>query len=225
MALSLSGTNMAATTNRSTMVSPAQSQVRQTISGLSRMYKALTMVQKGKWQHAANDMNASLSRTGRHKMSAANAFSTVNSSRLVCALPVLDEPVLPLNGPAAFPQIRLVATHSGSAFALNIVSSTPFSDMVCVQAAPPVAAGRTSYSHSAFKPIGTVGGLTSGANNIAALYTAKYGEPEIGSAIALRLYAVSASGLRSNGLVVTAVYLLAAEADALPADDSLQLAA
>lgn len=200
------------------------------------MYKALTMVQKGLWQHAANDMNASANRTGRHMMSPSNAFSAINSARLTAQMGVVSEPQLPLVGPPAFPPMTLVATQNGSAFALNIVCYTSLMFQICAQATAPSPAGKTSYSPSDFKPIGLIGGITS-SRNIADLYTAKYGVPEVGSAITVRLYAVSEAGVRGSDLILTTVYQLAAAEGAgngeqgladegvLDGEDTLHLAA
>lgn len=191
------------------MISPAQSQARQSISGLSRMYKALTMVQKGLWQQTANQVNASANRTGRHKMTPANAFSMVNSARITAYLPIVSEPVLPLTGPPVLPAFRLEAGSSSGAFSLQLLTFGGLDCQICVQAAPPVAAGKTTYSTWAFKPIGAVSGQPN-TSDITALYTAKYGVPEVGAAIAVRLYAVSPAGLRGGDLLITTVYLPAA---------------
>lgn len=99
------------------------------------------MVQKGLWQQAANDMNASANRTGRHKMTPTNVFSMVNSARLTAQMGVVSEPQLPLVGPPAFPPMTLVATQNGTAFALNVVCNTSLPYQICAQATSPCPAG------------------------------------------------------------------------------------
>ncbi len=85
-------------------------------------------------------------------------------------------------------------------------------------------AGKITYSPSDFKPIGLIGGITS-SRNIADLYTAKYGVPEVGSAITVRLYAVSDTGVRGSDLILTTVFQPVAAQATLTSDDALELAA
>ena len=151
-------------------------------------------------------MNAAQDRAGRHKITPANAFATVNHARIAARLPLLSEPVLPLVGPPVLPPVTLTATHRGDAFVLTLTSPAPYGQAVCLQAAPPRVPGSpTSAPPSAFKPIGTLPSLAEGPNTITDLYTARYGTPEVGAEIPLRLVAVSDAGLRSPALLAAAV--------------------
>ncbi len=114
--------------------------------------------------------------------------------------------------PAPLANITFTATGSGPSLALSSPGGYP--DMLICRAAPPVPAGHTRYSKKSFKIIGTLPSLST-HTPITALFTAHYHAPGPGAALAIELIGVSASGLRTASLILTAVTLAAEDASAL----------
>ncbi len=86
----------AAPTLRITGSSPASSRQQQNFAGLIQAYNALTMAQKRGWQIAANTLNAQQNRTGRHKLTAPNAYCSIGSGCLALnQFPPTDAPRKP----------------------------------------------------------------------------------------------------------------------------------
>lgn len=69
------------------------------------------MTQKGGWQTVSNTLNASQNRVGRHKLTPANAFVTLNSARLACGLDVQPDAPTDL---AATPLLRAITVQASA---------------------------------------------------------------------------------------------------------------
>lgn len=187
---------------------PAQSRMRQTIGGLNQAYHSLTMTQKGGWQLAANSLNSTQSRVGRHKLSASNTFVSLNTALLASGQPTLSNAPAALIAPPILPSLTVDSTAPsglsvGEAhFVLTLTSPTAYPSPIHIQAAAPAPAGKNTFPDNTFKTIGSVPSLTT-TTDITTMYQSTYGTPEPGSQIALRLIAVSPSGIRLAPLVLT----------------------
>lgn len=192
---------------------PAQSRVRQNLGGLSQAYHALTMTQKGGWQLVANTLNSTQNRVGKHKLSASNAFSTINSALLTSGQATLANAPAALSAPPILPNLTVDSTAPtpsllGAAgptdphFIMTLTSPTAYPSPIHIQAAAPAPAGKNTFPDNTFKTIGSIPSLTT-TTDITSMYQNTYGTPEPGSQIALRLIAVSPSGIRLAPLTLT----------------------
>jgi len=202
---------------------PAQSRTRQNLGGLVQAYSALTMTQKGGWQTVANTLNAQKNRTGRHKMTPANAFTTLNSARLACGLTIQSNASADLSAPPILPAIAVQSSAPATAqaavgtssFVLNLTCPTAYAQPVHILAAAPAPAGKNTFPDADFKAIGSLPSIQGDGDNIAALYAAAFGTPEPGSQIALKLVATSDAGIRLAPLVLTGIATPTAQANPL----------
>lgn len=188
--------------------SPASSRQLQNFGGLSSAFAALNPTDKATWQAAANTLNTAQARLGRHTLSAANAFNICNSGRFALNLDILS--TAPQGSdftlPPALPPILVNASSTEGQLTLTLTSQMgPVSRPLQILAEPPQIAGKPTCPDKLFAPIGALPSLASGTTDIAALYIAKYGIPEAGCEICLRLVATSEVGLRRAPLLVTAI--------------------
>ena len=213
--LSLStGTNGAATAAQRVApisgTTPARSRVRQNLGGLSQAYHALSMTQKGGWQTVANTLNAQQNRVGRHKLSAANAFVTLNSALLasggyvqatapanLAAPPILPPVTVQSSGPAT-------AGDTSTLFSLTL-HCIGYENALCVLAAPPSPAGKTTFPDTDFKVIGALDELGPDGTDITVMYKSVFGAPPPGAQVALKLIGTSNAGIRLSPLVVMGI--------------------
>ena len=201
--------------------SPRQSRVRQTLGGLNQAYSALDMTKKGGWQLAANTLNQTHNRTGRHKISPANAFVTLNSARLACGLTVISDAPADLTAPPLLPAVTVQTSAPATAqalgtgaFSLNLTCPAAYTQPVHILAAAPAPAGKTTFPDADFKAIGSLPSLQGDGDDIATLYSAVFGTPEPGAQLALKLIATSDAGIRLTPLVLTGIVTTAPAADA-----------
>lgn len=185
---------------------PAESRAQHNFAALAHAYHALPITAKGTWQLAANALNDAQGRTGRHRLTPMNAFSIVNSGRLPFNLPLLTDAPADLAPPPMLPPVEAQAnTATGDAnadFTLS-VTAPAYPHPVQVLAAPPAPAGKPTYPDAAFLPIATLPGLSPAApTDLGPAYQSRYGVPEPGSQIALKLIAISPAGVRGLALLL-----------------------
>lgn len=203
-------TSDAASTTRTTPISgrsPQQSRQNQSFGGNSTTFRTLTPQQKAGWQAAANVLNTAQGRTGRHRMSAANAFKMCAAGRTAVGLPVqLDAPTgAALSMPPGLPNVLVNATNSEGTgqFKVTLTPQTAVANPVLIFCAPPQIAGKVTWPDGSFAPIGHLNTMTAAPNDISAMVAAKYGPTEAGMELALRLVVISDAGLRRSYLCVT----------------------
>ncbi len=210
-------------------VTPGQSKQRQEFAGLNEAYRALTMTQKSGWQATANAFNAGQGRTGRHKLSAANAFCILNSSRLMLLQPIQTAAPSDIAPPPVMVNVSASATTptpgegANAKFSL-LVYAPNYDYTVQILAAAPAPTGKPTFPDKAFAPIGFVQSLSATGTDIGNAYAARYGTPQPGAQIALKLVPVSSAGVRRTPLVVLATVTAAPAAeDAQPTDTHLRV--
>ncbi len=201
-----------ALTLRMTGSSPASSRQQQNFAGLVQAYSALTMAQKTGWQMAANTLNAQQGRVGRHKLSAANAYCIIGSGCLTLRqFPPTDAPASLAPPPllvnvsltSAAPTVSEDGTSTG-AFSL-LVYAPSYNFPVHVLAAAPSPGAKPRIPDGAYAPIALMDSISTSGTDISYEYAARYGVPEIGSEISLKLVAISPVGIRRNPLVITGI--------------------
>lgn len=204
--------------------SPARSRADQDFGGTSTIFKAMTPQQKAGWQNAANFINAAQGRTGRRRISALNAFKRYASGLLALGQPVqMEAPTgAALNLPPQLPGVLVSITNTSPHFSVTLTPQTAVSNPVQILCAPPQIAGKLTWPDSSFAPIGHLMSMSTGANDISALVSAKYGPTEPGMELAFRLVATSSAGLRRGYLCVTGFCAGVSVADA-GTDDNADL--
>lgn len=221
---SVNVTVKASRSRRVPAVSPAQSAVRKQTTGLSIAYAALPMLTKQGWQEAANILNAQKGRTGRHKLSAANVYVSVNSMRRLCLLPDTDIAPTDFSLPGEIPTVTVVSSVGSQPFSVRL-TGTAYSSAIEISAANGVAAGKLSTADTAFARITTLPSGLAVSNTITAAYVAVWGQQEAGAQIAVRLTAISDAGIRGVPYdVVGVVKLSLAEGEQTEPDVQLEAA-
>ncbi len=175
------------------------------------------MAQKTGWQMAANTLNAQQGRVGRHKLSAANAYCLIGSGCLALRqFPPTDAPAS-LAPPPLLQNVSLASAtptvnEDGStkgAFSL-LVYAPSYNFPVHVLAAAPSPGAKPTIPDSAFVPIALMDNISPNGTEISYEYSSRFGIPEIGSQISLKLVAISTVGVRRNPLVITGIVTAAA---------------
>lgn len=219
MALALTTTG-----TRTQRVSTASSKQSSRLSSLSKGYKALGMSDKSTWIKLAQSLNTSSNRTGRHKLTAANLYTKVNSVRLSCQLPVLASAPQSLPSMSDLPdQISVEASNNGT-FNCFIQCSLAYNTFVQIKAPPIAPAGYNTYALQSFRIIGVVPALSDGFTPIAEMYAAKYGAPPPGAEVVLELVAMDILGDKLSGRVVTGIVSAVGAEGSGPQDEMLQAA-
>ncbi len=192
--------------------SPASSRAQQNFAGLIQAYNALTMAQKRGWQIAANTLNAQQNRTGRHKLTAPNAYCSIGSGCLALnQFPPTDAPANLAPPPllvntslaAAAPVPNEDGTTNG-AFSL-LVYAPNYNFPVHVLAAAPSPGAKPTIPDSAFVPIALMDSISPVGTEISYEYSSRFGIPEVGAEVALRLVAISRVGVRRNPLTISGI--------------------
>ena len=213
----------ASTTKPVSGKSPARSRADQNFGGTSTTFKSLSPQQKSGWQSAANALNIAQGRTGRRKISAANAFKMYASGRLAIGLPIqLDAPVgADLNLPPQLPRTIVNATHSQSTGKVKVTLTPDFavSNPVQILCSAPQIAGKNTWPNGSFSPVGYLNAMSAGPNDISGMVSAKYGAVQVGEELALRLVATSPAGLRRGYLCVLG-FCAGITAEGVGTDDS-----
>ncbi len=229
MSLTLSNTALAAAAPalRVSGVTPGQSKQQQEFAGLVQAFRATSMIQKAGWQAVANALNFDQGRTGRHKLSAANAFCILNSGRLLAMQPIQSDapqniappPVLThvtADASAPMPGAADNAAFSMTVYALN------YNYNVQVLAAAPAPSGKPTFPDKSFAPICVVPRISVSGTDVGYAYAARYGTPQPGAQIALKLVPISDAGVRRVPLVILAT-VTAPLAEATPSDPKLRV--
>lgn len=170
------------------------------------------MAQKTGWQMTANTLNAQQGRVGRNKLSAANAYCSIGSGCLVLhQFPPTDAPANLAPPPllvntslaAAAPTVSEDGSTNG-AFSL-LVYAPSYNFPVHVLAAAPSPGAKPTIPDSAFVPIALMDSISPDGTEISYEYSSRFGIPEVGAEVALRLVAISRVGVRRNPLTIIGV--------------------
>lgn len=204
-------TSAPALTLRISGVTPAESRVQQNFSGLMDAFRALSMTQKVGWQNAANIMNLNEGRTGRHKLSAANAYFIIGSGCLALRqFPPTDAPAS-LAPPPMLVNVSLTSAapaaeaQPGTAPFSLLVYAPTYTNPVQVLAAPPAIGGKPTFPATSFAPITLLDTIPPDGIDISSDYAARYGVPDIGAQIGLKLIAMTPQGVRRVPLVISGI--------------------
>lgn len=170
------------------------------------------MAQKRGWQIAANTLNAQQNRTGRHKLTAPNAYCSIGSGCLALnQFPPTDAPANlappPLLVNTSLTAAAPVPSEDGStngAFSLLIYAPN-YNFPVHVLAAAPSPGAKPIIPDTAFVPIALMNTISPDGTDISSEYAARYGIPEVGAEVALRLVAISRVGVRRNPLTISGI--------------------
>ncbi len=186
---------------RKTRIRLTNSQQQGLFGGLAQSWSPLGLVVQSGWLALGQQMTGS---TGR-ALTGFQAYMTVNTAlATIGSASVTEAPSAPAP-PALLPPVLLSAEvqDGGSVFHISLSSAT-YADKVIVSGAAPVAAAQETLPATAFVTLGVVPGLSS-STDLTALYTARFGVPPVGSQIAVRLEAISATGFRGIPRVVPTV--------------------
>lgn len=204
--------------------SPLQSRASQDFGGLATAFTALTPMQKAGFQAAANTINAAEGRTGRRKLSAANAYTLLGSGRLAVGLPVQSTASTgaALNLPPALPRVLVNVTRTGSTFSVVLVPDFDVANPVQILCAPYQIAGKQTWPDSQFVPVGLLHSMNSDSNDITRMIASRFGEAQPGEELCLRLVATSTAG-RRRGYVCVTGFCLGISAESAGTDDNANL--
>ncbi len=217
-------------TRRVSGISVGGSRSQMDFGALIQAYHALPMTAKAGWQKIADTLNAQQGRVGRHKLKAANAYCILASGNLAAGHPLPTNAPSSIAPPPRVPALTLNAAASGIAedgtvsFSLVLASPLPYSCALQVLAAAPNP-GKTTYPDTDFAPVTVIGSIPPGDTfDLADVYSQRYGAPELGAQVALKLIAINPAGVRLAPLLLCATVMPAASA-AGSGDSELQQAA
>lgn len=215
---------------RSAGLSVSASRAQMDFGALMQAYSALPMLAKVGWKDVADTLNAQQGRVGRKRLSPGNAYCILGSGNLAAGQDLPTEAPANINPPSRMPPLTLSATSFGTAedgaetFSLILSSSVAYAHFVQVLAAAPNP-GKTTYPDTDFAPIEVMGSILVADYDLAHAYALRYGTPELGAQIALKLVAISAAGVRLPPLLLCATVTAPAASAAGSGDSKLQQAA
>ena len=204
-------TSAPALTLRVSSVTPAESRARQNFGGLMDAFRALSMTQKAAWQDVANAMNLDEDRTGRQRLSAANAYFIIGSGCLALRQFPPTDPPASIARPPMMVNVSLTSAvptaeaQPGDAPFSLLVYAPNYLNPVQVLAAPPAIGGKPTFPDNSFAPITLLDTIPPDGVDISNAYAARFGVPEIGAQIGLKLIAMTQHGVRRAPLVISGI--------------------
>lgn len=179
--------------NKTTPVNPQtdyQVAVRNRLAGQSAQWRGLTEFQRQSWIEAVDDWSNTNIWGDLVKPTGQNLFIKVNTSILNAGGSVLS---LPPNKVGAEPVTEFSATNDISDSELILTFATapvPANHALVVEATAGVSAG-ISYMKNRYRQISVLPATTATGENVFSDYVAKFGTPEAGKKVGLRVRMVN----------------------------------
>ena len=160
-----------------------QQRKRSNLVAVCNRWRTLTPEQRAAWRIASAN-NDFVTETGRRvRLNCYNFFVSLNMRRADLGLPQFDlPPAEPVFSPN--PVAELVITNTGGRITLKLRVPSPPAQYTLVQGAAPARTGVRCVQH--FRFLGLLPPPTGGWSDITEPYVARYGVPEVGTAIWIR---------------------------------------
>jgi hypothetical protein len=160
--------------------SSAQIAQRSILRQCAQQYDQLTDVQQAAWITAAAGMKsrATLGQSG--PLTGLQLFVKINASLLTIGAPSVQVPP-PVPAPSAMPVTGLVITNAGNTIRLKLTASNSAPDGTMLWGCAPENSGVRRVISPRY--LGTLDSPSSGAIDITAAYTARFGVPPAGSRV------------------------------------------
>ncbi|HWT80965.1 MAG TPA: hypothetical protein VN648_19420 [Candidatus Methylomirabilis sp.] len=162
----------------------AQMTVRDNLSRVAAKWRTLTETQRAEWMAAATAVK-STSRLGQNgALSGFQLFTKINCTLAQFGQDQVDAPPLRPEFPDLAPQ-GLVITNTDGVVALKLDCPTNPGQNTIVRGSKPVSQGIEVCKD--FRVLGTCPAPAAGAADITSLYTARYGVPQVGTKVYVKV--------------------------------------
>jgi|GEM_PF-750190 len=175
--------------------SPAQSAVRNRLTGRAQAWRGLTQLQRDAWNSAVSNFQKTNIFGQLRTPSGINLYNRLNINLVNIGIAVITEPPLP-ESIESITSLSVVADDSANSVIVTFGPAiTPVSKII-IEATEPLSAG-VSFAKSQFRQIGVITSADVSPFDASALYAGKFGStPVAGSKIFVRVTVVAvASGL------------------------------
>jgi len=166
----------------------AQLAVRQSLSTQAKIWRTLTQAQIAAWNTAAAAQQTTPEDGQSGKMTGLQLFIQVNTVATLTGQATVSNPPVEV-APAGLPAITLNITNTAGVVSIKLATSGTMPAIALVKACPPQSAGISTCSK--WRILGKCPAVTSGAADITALFTAKFGAPAAGTKLFIQVEEVA----------------------------------
>jgi hypothetical protein len=166
----------------------AQLAVRQALSNQSKRWRTLTQAQIAAWNTAAADQQTTPEDGQSGRMTGLQLFVQVNTVAILTGQPTVSNPP-PAVAPVGLPAITLTLTNTAGVVSIKLATAGAMPAIALVKACKPQSAGISICNN--WRKLGLCPPVTSGAADITALFTAKFGAPIAGKKLFIQVVEVA----------------------------------
>jgi len=168
--------------------SAAQLAARQALSNQAKKWRTLTQAQIAAWNTTAGAQQTTPEDGQSGRMTGLQLFIQVNTVALLTGQPTVSDPpgaVMPVGLPA----ITLTIANTAGVISIKLATAGTMPAIALVKACPPQSAGVSVCDK--WRILGLCPAVTSGAADITALFTAKFGAPKAGTKLFIQVEEVA----------------------------------